>query len=238
MLIRKLSPSHALFLALTAVAAAPFIAACGGSNNPPQNPQAGANCPPGAAPGYPGCTPGGPGGVPPGGTYPPPGPGGTYPPPGPGGTYPTATAPTAPPTQPTAPTPTPTAPPPIGGDAVDVAIKGIAMMYAPGMQPEGQRVNLSVMEGKDASTSISLQGGKCYTIIGVGQGVMSLEMQLALPLMTAPVGSDASATPNATIGKGAAAVCPITPLPVPYTLRVIARKGSGSVGVQVFSKLK
>jgi hypothetical protein len=67
---------------------------------------------------------------------------------------------------------------------------------------------------------------------------MGLEIQAMLPLITTPAASDVSAMGVAVAGKGANAICPLTPLPVPYTVRVIARKGSGTVGVQLYSKIK
>jgi hypothetical protein len=238
MLIRKLSPKIALFFTVAAGFAvgssAPLLIACG-SSTPSATTAAAGQCPPGAAPGYPGCPPPGAPGTYPPGTYPPPtatAPG-TYPP----GTYPppTATAPaTAPPTAP------PATAPPVAGDPTDLAIKAAGMQWAPGMQPEGARSNVQVIEGKDNSISVQLQGGKCYAIVAVGAtgGVLGLDIQVMLPFITAPAASDTSAVGVAVAGKGANAICPLTPLPVPYTVRVIARRGSGTVGVQVFSKIK
>jgi len=233
MFTRKLSTKHALFFALATVAAAPLVAACGSKDNPPpQNPNAmaGGQCPPNAAPGYPGCPPGGAQtGMPPATGYPPATGPATAPPP-----------PTGPATAPPPPTGPATAPPPVAGDATDLAIKAAATQWAPGMQPEGARANVQVLEGKDNSVSMTLQGGKCYAIVAVGAtgGVMGLEVQAMLPLITTPAASDVSAMGVAVAGKGANAICPLTPLPVPYTVRVIARKGSGTVGVQLYSKIK
>jgi hypothetical protein len=233
MLIRKLSPKLALFATVAAGFAVggstPLLTACG-SSTPSATTAAAGQCPPGAAPGYPGCPPAGQPTYPPG-QYPPPtatAPG-QYPPP-------TATAPaTAPPTA-----PPPATAPPVAGDPTDLAIKAAAAQWAPGMQPEGARSNVQVVEGKDNSISVTLQGGKCYSIVAVGAtgGVLGLDIQVMLPLITAPAASDTSAIGVAVAGKGANAICPLTPLPVPYTVRVIARRGSGTVGVQVFSKIK
>ena len=237
-LFSHIAPHAALSLATSAAIAAlslgasPLLVGCGSSTPAATNQNmAAGQCPPGAAPGYPGCAPTAAQGYPTAAGGAPTAPGAYPPAPAP---YPTAPAPGGYPTA----TAAPTAPPPAMPDVADAAIKLLAMQQAPGMQPEGARLNLSVMEGKDASSSVSLVGGKCYTFIGVGQGVMALEMQLSLPLVTTPVSSDSSPTPNATIGKGSTSICPMTPFPIPYTLRVIARKGSGNVAVQVFSKIK
>ena len=141
--------------------------------------------------------------------------------------------------QKTAPTAPATAPP-VAGDATDLAIKAAGAQWAPGMQPEGARSNVQVVEGKDNSISMTLQGGKCYAVVAVGAtgGVLGLDLQVMLPMVTSPAASDTSAMGVAVAGKGANAICPLVPLPVPYTVRVIARKGSGTVGVQLFSKIK
>jgi hypothetical protein len=128
----------------------------------------------------------------------------------------------------------------MAGDATDLAIKAAATQYAPGMQPEGARANVQVTEGQANSVSMTLQGGKCYAVVAVGAtgGVMGVELKVMLPLITAPAASDTSAIGVAVAGKGANSICPLTPLPVPYTIQVVARKGSGTVGVQLFSKIK
>jgi hypothetical protein len=248
MLTRKLSWKHSLFFAVAAVSAAPFLVACGSKDSPPpqnamNNPQG--QCPPNAAPGYPGCPQGGAPGQQggyvqgQGGYQGPPGGQPGYPPQG----QPTAPAgyPTAPATAPTAPATAPaTAPPPIAGDATDLAIRAAATQYAPGMQPEGTRASVTVTEGQSNSVTMTLQGGKCYAVVAVGAtgGVMGVDLRVMLPLLTTPAASDTSAIGVAVAGKGAQAICPLTPLPVPYTIQVVARKGSGTVGVQLYSKIK
>jgi hypothetical protein len=127
------------------------------------------------------------------------------------------------------------------GDAANVAIQAVAMAQAPGMSPEGQRFDATISEGQHAATTVTMQAGKCYTVVGVGYppGILQLEMHLlAPPLYTTSSGDEVSTTPTAVIGKGAKALCPVTPFPVPYKLDIVARKGSGGVAVQVYSKTK
>jgi hypothetical protein len=242
MLTKKVSPKHAVFFALAAVSAVPFVAACGGSNSNAQGtypnngaPMAG-QCPPGAAPGYPGCSAapgyGAPGAQPAygqPGAQPAYGQPGVQPTPGQPGPYPTA-APTS------APTAAPTAAP--ASSPVDMVIQGLGRMQAPNMQPEGARQDLQVAAGASASASYQLQGGKCYTIIAVGQGVTAYDLALSLPLMPAPVQTSTTNQPNGALGPGGGAICPLTPLPIPYQLRVNAKTGSGTVSVQLFSRIK
>jgi len=119
-----------------------------------------------------------------------------------------------------------------------MVIQGIGHVQAPNMQPEGARQDLQVAAGSSASTSYQLQGGKCYTIIAVGQGVTAYDLALSLPLMPAPVLSSVTNQPNGALGTGGNAICPLTPLPIPYQLRVNAKTGSGTVSVQLFSRIK
>ena len=231
--MKKLMPKHSLaVLALIVTAAAPTLVACGSKDNPPANNannmnNGGGQCPPGAPPGYPGCPATGGAPTAPATYAPPQGQGpATAPPPGP------ATAPTAPATAPAMP-----------GDVADVAIKTLAAMHAPGMQPEGQRFNGTVAEGGNTTTTVSLQAGKCYTIIAVANppmgGVMAFQSELLAPLTQAQVESQTGASPNgAVLGAGAKCIAPFTPLPVPYTVRVTSKRGAGAVAVQLYSKIK
>jgi hypothetical protein len=229
--MKKLMPKHSLaILALIVTAAAPTLVACGSKDPPPANNanmNGGGQCPPGAPPGYPGCPAAG--GQPTAPTY------ATAQPTAPTPGYPTATAPTAPATAPTTPS--------MPGDAADLAIKAVAAMRAPGMQPEGQRFNGTVTEGGNTTTTVTLQAGKCYTIIAVANpplgGVMAFQAELLAPLTQAQVESQAGASPNgAVLGSGAKCVAPFTPLPVPYTVRVTSKRGAGGVAVQLYSKIK
>ena len=230
--MKKLMPKHSLaVLALIVTAAAPTLSACGSKDPPPNNANnnmqgGGGQCPPGAPPGYPGCPAAG--GQPTAPTY------ATGQP-----TAPATAPPTGPATAPTAPATAPAMP----GDAADLAIKAVAAMQAPGMQPEGQRFNGTVTEGGNTTTTVTLQAGKCYTVIAVANpplgGVMAFQAELLAPLTQAQVESQAGASPNgAVLGAGAKCVAPFTPLPVPYTVRVTSKRGAGGVAVQLYSKIK
>jgi hypothetical protein len=63
---------------------------------------------------------------------------------------------------------------------------------------------------------------------------------MAPPLYTVQAGkSGANDKATPVLGKGKAnAMCPVLPIAVPYRLDVVAKKGGGRVGVQVFSRDK
>lgn len=127
------------------------------------------------------------------------------------------------------------------GDPVELGIKAAAARYAGGMQPEGQISKDNLQAGGRKEMLITLQGGKCYTIIAFsppGQ-VTNVDVRLlAPPLYNMLAGQDTSKDNTAVIGAGAQALCPVVPIPVQYKLDVNAAAGQGAVGVQVFSKNK
>lgn len=119
------------------------------------------------------------------------------------------------------------------------ALSNAAAQWDPGMQSEGACVLLTgVIAGAEKDTTFTLQGGKCYAIVAVSPSVVGFDLQIMLPNVTTLAASDTTSVGVAVAGKGANAICPLTPLPIPYTVRVIAKVGSGDVSVQLFSKLK
>jgi hypothetical protein len=234
-------------LVFTAVllASAASALGCGSGNSSSNPPQTATGAPP--PPGY-GYPPGSPGygqppppgyGQPPAPGYPPPAQPGYPPQPQPG--YPPQPAPGGAPGPAPAPPPAP-APGPIPGanDALGLAISALAPQQAPGMSPDGARFDTQLQEGGRASTTVSMVAGKCYTVIAVGAAplVQQLELHLMMPPFNTPAGDDVSSTPSSVIGRGSAALCPLSPIPIPYRLDVVARKGSGPVSVQLYSKAK
>jgi hypothetical protein len=214
-------------------------------------PQGGYQQPP---PGYPGQpAPGQPGGAPPG-----PGPAAQQPPPGGGQPAPSGSAPPPGPLGPVVTTdPNQLAtlfqqaaaagaalmqnPGAISGDPVETGIKLAATKSAPGMSPEGQMAKGNLSEGQHISFVVPMQAGKCYTIIGFSPpgGVKNLDLNLlAPPFYNILAGQDTTDDNQPIIGKGNNPMCPITPLPLQYKVDVVARKGAGQAGVQVFSKSK
>jgi hypothetical protein len=127
--------------------------------------------------------------------------------------------------------------------AVDTAIKSQAGTAAPGMNPEGQPGRATLAEGEHFGMVVTLQPNQCYTVIGFsppGQ-VAQLDVKLlAPPLYTVQAGASGANDKNQpVVGKGkAAALCPLLPVAVPYKIDVTAKKGTGRIGVQVYSRAK
>jgi hypothetical protein len=130
-----------------------------------------------------------------------------------------------------------------GGDAIDLAIHAIAQVQAPGMQPEGARANLSVAAGGNAMTTVTLQAGKCYSVVVLPNppvgGVAAFKAELLVPLTQGVAAQANGGAPNGTvIGAGGNCVAPLLPVPTPYSVRVTANAGTGGVAVQLYSKIK
>ena len=126
-------------------------------------------------------------------------------------------------------------------DPTELGIKVAAARFAPGMQPEGQMAKDNLQQDGHKEMMISMQGGKCYTIIGFSPlgGIKNLDLHLlAPPFYNVQAGQDDSTDNTAVIGRGNNPTCPITPFPLQYKVDLHARNGAGPVGVQVFSKSK
>jgi hypothetical protein len=255
-------------VALCATAIVPLAAACGGSANPPPSTATTATATMGMGqpppPGYPGAPPPGypgapaagyPAAPPPGYATAPPAPQPGYPPPG-APPPATAAAPTGSPPGPLAPTdpnslqgilsgiqaalPGVFAPGgAVSGDVTDAGLKLFAARAAPGMSPEGDELKQALGEGQHAVMMMTLQAGKCYTIVGFSPpgAVKDLDLNLLTPVMTL-AGQDLSHNNTPTIGGAPNPMCPVFPIPIQYKLDVFAKSGSGQVAVQLFSKNK
>jgi hypothetical protein len=125
------------------------------------------------------------------------------------------------------------------GDPVEVGLKAAAAKYAQGMSPEGQIAKDNLQANGRKEMMITLQGGKCYTIIAVSPPGQITNVNLTLmapPLYNMSSGQDAMKDNTAVIGPGNQPLCPFVPMPVQYKLDVHAAAGQGAVGVQIFSK--
>ncbi len=126
--------------------------------------------------------------------------------------------------------------------AIDLGIQAQAAKDAPGMTVEGTVNHTTLAEGAVFNTLVTLQPGRCYTIIAASAPlqVSTVEVKLlAPPLFNIEAGRSGATDKNpAVLGKGKTATCPLSPIAIPYRVDVIARKGAGRIGVAVFSRAK
>jgi hypothetical protein len=133
------------------------------------------------------------------------------------------------------------APGAVPGDLADAGLKAHALRVAPGMQPEGDELKQTLAEGQHAVVMITLQAGKCYSVVGFSPpgGVKSLDLNLlAPPLYMTLAGQDLTHNSAPAIGAAPSPMCPVIMFPLQYKLDVFARAGSGPVAVQLYSKTK
>jgi hypothetical protein len=125
------------------------------------------------------------------------------------------------------------------GDPAVAALQAEAAKSAPGMSPEGEMAKGQLQEGGHIAFLVTMQPGRCYTIVGYGAGLQDLDLNLlAPPFYNLLAAQDGMNGPAAVIGKGKSPMCPALPIAVPYKVDVFAQKGAGSVAVQVYSKAK
>jgi hypothetical protein len=126
-------------------------------------------------------------------------------------------------------------------DLTEAGLKAQALRLAPGMQPEGNELKQNLPEGQHAVMMVTLQAGKCYSILGFSPlgGVKDLDLNLlAPPLYMTLAGQDLTHNNMPSIGGAPNAMCPVIAFPLQYKLDVFARSGSGQVAVQLYSKNK
>jgi len=129
----------------------------------------------------------------------------------------------------------------IPGDLTEAGLRAYALKSAPGMQAEGDEMKQSLTEGQHAVMMVTMQAGKCYTVVGYSApgAVADVDINmLAPPLYMTLAGQDLTHNNTPTIGAGANAMCPVIAYPLQYKLDVFARKGTGVVAVQLYSKPK
>lgn len=127
--------------------------------------------------------------------------------------------------------------------AIDLAITAAATKAAPKMEKEGQPGRATLKESEHFGMMVNLAPNRCYTIVANSPpgAVEKLELKLfgPAPLLATEAGKSGAADKNTpVIGKGTAALCPVLPIAVPYKVDVVATKGTGRIGVQVYARNK
>jgi hypothetical protein len=127
------------------------------------------------------------------------------------------------------------------GDLTDAGLRAYALKVAPGMQPEGDELKQNLTQGQHAVMMVTLQAGKCYSLVGFSApgAVADLDLNLlAPPFYLTLAGQDLTHNNTPAIGASPSPMCPVVAIPLQYKLDVFARQGSGAVAVQLYSKAK
>jgi hypothetical protein len=151
----------------------------------------------------------------------------------------------------TTPTPTPTATgtgtasgtacsPIAAGAFATPLLVGLQQSEAPGMQAEGQSAAGQCGEGQSFEIPLTMQPGKCYTVVAVSMGVQELDAKIAaqpLPqLPPTPLAQDSNSGGQAVVGGKGSCFKNAAPLAVPAKVIVTATRGSGAAVAQIYVK--
>ena len=115
-----------------------------------------------------------------------------------------------------------------GNDPLAKGIRDAAKRLPPGMKPEGAMATGTVKAKEHLQTDVTLQPGKCYSIVGFSQKVKDLDLFLLL----APgilSGQDLTDDNKPIIGGPPQPMCPTSSTAVTYKLDIFADSGSGDV---------
>jgi len=124
-------------------------------------------------------------------------------------------------------------------DPAEAGLRAAAAQYAPGMSPDGQVAKGNLSEDGHVGFIANMEPTKCYTVVAYGAGIADLDVHLlAPPFYNIVAGQDGMAGPSAVIGAAPKPMCPILPIAVPYKIDLHAKKGSGPVAAQLYSKPK
>lgn len=124
---------------------------------------------------------------------------------------------------------------------IDQEVSKIAAKSAPGMTIEGQPYRDTLQTNGHLNVIVTLQPNRCYTFIAYSpkDGVQQLDMQLLMaPLFNFPTNRAPSPKNESIMGKGKEPICPVSLVPLPYKVDVIASKGAGRVGLYVYTRAK
>jgi hypothetical protein len=138
-------------------------------------------------------------------------------------------------------TPAALAPGGAAGDPIEDGIKTTAYKQSPGMQPDGPIAKGTLIEKGHAEMMITLQVGKCYSVVGYSPtgGIADLDLHLlSPPLYNILSGEDTTDDNMPVIAKAPSPICPSVAVPLPYKVDIFADRGAGAYGVQLFSKNK
>lgn len=123
--------------------------------------------------------------------------------------------------------------------AAQPILNQLAATEAPGAKPIGAPIAGNFGQGQSLETTITLQPGKCYTVIGAGlPNVTELDIQLAPPVTGAPIlAVDKTSGAQAVLGgKTTGCYSYLFPIAGPARVIVIATGGAGIAAAQVYEK--
>ncbi len=124
--------------------------------------------------------------------------------------------------------------------AIQPLLTQLAAGEVQGMQPDGTAFAGNFQEGQVLEQQLTIQAGKCYSVVGASMGVQELDIQLVLnpaPLPPQVLAQDNSQGGTAVLG-GKSTGCFKNALPIggPGKVIVKATRGSGLAIAQIYIK--
>jgi hypothetical protein len=126
-----------------------------------------------------------------------------------------------------------------GADPITTGIQYNAQQNAPGMKGEGSVVRLQLNQGATGEGQITLQPGKCYTLVASSlPGVIDVAMRATLPApMTQQVlGQNETTGPMPVVWAKDKCYRNAAPMAIPVRVEVVMKQGAGMVGFQPYAK--
>jgi hypothetical protein len=122
---------------------------------------------------------------------------------------------------------------------IEQGIATKAKTDARGMTAEGQLMSAKLQAGGHAQSSLTLQSGKCYSIVGFGGiGVFDYQINLitAPPLPPQVLAQSPTGRADPTLGPNEQCVTNPYPLPLVVNVDMSVLRGQGMVGARVYRR--
>jgi len=129
--------------------------------------------------------------------------------------------------------------PPAAAIVVTPMLNGLALTEAQGMSPDGATLMATFQQGQIYEQPITIQPGKCYTVLGVGLNMTELDIELVIHQPPAPeyvAAKDQTTGAQAVLGKLPDCFKNPAPLGLPAKIRLRATAGSGIGVAQAYAK--
>jgi hypothetical protein len=126
-----------------------------------------------------------------------------------------------------------------GADPISAGIQYNANQNAPGMKAEGSPIKLQLNQGQTSEGQVTLQSGKCYTLVGASlPGVIDVAVRVTppAPLTQQTLGQNETTGPMPVVWPKDKCYRNPAPMPIPVRVEVTMKQGAGMVGIQPYSK--
>jgi hypothetical protein len=126
-----------------------------------------------------------------------------------------------------------------GADPLSAGIQYNAQQNAPGMRADGSPVKLTLSQGQTGEGQVTLQPGKCYTLVGASMpGVIDVSVKATYPapMQAQVLGQSMQSGPMPVVFAKDACYRNPAPIGMPVRVEVTMKQGSGQVAIQPYSK--